>query len=73
VLPQLVTVLLYRWEVTVRASVVVGFLTAAGLGYQLRLDLSFRRWTDVALALLAYLLLVWTVDVVSAGLRRLAR
>jgi phosphonate transport system permease protein len=64
--------LLYRWEVTVRASVVVGFLTAAGLGYQLRLDLSFRRWTDVALVLLAYLLLVWAVEVVSAGLRRLA-
>ncbi len=73
VLPQLVTVLLYRWEVTVRASVVVGFLTAAGLGYQLRLDLSFRRWTDVALVLLAYLLLVWAVEVVSSGLRRLAR
>ena len=72
-LPQLVTYLLYRWEVIVRASVVVGFITAGGLGYQLRLDLSFRRWTDVALVLLAYVLLVWTVDAVSSGLRRLAR
>jgi phosphonate transport system permease protein len=72
-LPQLVTYLLYRWEVIVRASVVVGFITAGGLGYQLRLDLSFRRWTDVALVLLAYVLLVWTVDVVSSLLRRLAR
>lgn len=72
-LPQLVTYLLYRWEVIVRASVVVGFITAGGLGYQLRLDLSFRRWTDVALVLLAYVLLVWTVDAVSSLLRRLAR
>jgi phosphonate transport system permease protein len=72
-LPQLVTYLLYRWEVIVRASVVVGFITAGGLGYQLRLDLSFRRWTDVALVLLAYVLLVWTVDAVSSALRRLAR
>jgi hypothetical protein len=48
VLPQLVTFLLYRWEVIVRSSIVVGFITGAGLGYQLRLDLSFRRWTDVA-------------------------
>lgn len=72
-LPQLVTFLLYRWEVIVRASVVVGFITAGGLGYQLRLDLSFRRWTDVALVLLAYVLLVWTVDAVSSALRRLAR
>jgi phosphonate transport system permease protein len=72
-LPQLVTYLLYRWEVIVRASVVVGFITAGGLGYQLRLDLSFRRWTDVALVLLAYVLLVWTVDAASSTLRRLAR
>jgi phosphonate transport system permease protein len=73
VLPQLVTFLLYRWEVIVRSSVVVGFITGAGLGYQLRLDLSFRRWTDVALILLVYVLLVWAVDAMSSALRRLAR
>lgn len=72
-LPQLVTFLLYRWEVIIRATVVVGFITGAGLGYQLRLDLSFRDWTDLALVLLCYVLLVWVVDAVSALLRRLAR
>ena len=72
-LPQLVTFLLYRWEVVVRASVVVGFITGAGLGFALRLDLSFRRWTDVTLVLLAYVLLVWSVDLTSSLLRRLAR
>jgi phosphonate transport system permease protein len=72
-LPHLITLLLYRWEVTIRATVVVGFVTAAGLGHQLRLDLSFRRWTDVALVLVAYVVLVWTVDAMSSALRRLAR
>ena len=72
-LPQLVTFLLYRWEVVLRASIVVGFITGAGLGLALRLDLAFRRWTDVALVLATYVLLVWTVDVVSSLLRRLAR
>lgn len=72
-LPQLVTFLLYRWEVIIRATVVVGFITGAGLGYQLRLDLSFRDWTDLALVLLCYVLLVWVVDAASALLRRLAR
>lgn len=72
-LPQLVTFLLYRWEVIVRASVVVGFITAAGLGFALRQDLSFRRWTDVALVLLVYVLLVWSADLLSSALRRLAR
>ena len=72
-LPQLVTFLLYRWEVVLRASIVVGFITGAGLGFALRLDLAFRRWTDVALVLLTYVLLVWAVDLVSSLLRRLAR
>lgn len=72
-LPQMVTFLLYRWEVILRASVVVGFITGAGLGYQLRLDLSYRDWTHLALVLLAYVLLVWAVDAVSSLLRRLAR
>lgn len=73
VLPQFVTFLLYRWEVIIRASVVVGFVAAVGLGYQLRLDLSFFRYTDVALLLIMYVLLVWAADLVSIGLRRLAR
>jgi hypothetical protein len=37
------------------------------------LDLSFPRWTDLALVLLCYVLLVWAVDAVSALRRRLAR
>jgi ABC-type phosphate/phosphonate transport system permease subunit len=72
-LPQLLTFLLYRWEMVIRATVIVGFVTGAGLGHQLRLDLSFRRWTEVGLILCTYVLLVWSVEAVAAGLRRLAR
>lgn len=73
VLPQFVTFLLYRWEVIIRTSVVVGLVAVTGLGYQLRLDLAFFRYTDVALLLIVYVLLVWAADLVSTGLRRLAR
>ena len=73
VVPHLVTFLLYRWEMVIRATVVVGFITGAGLGHQLRLDLAFRRWTELAVILTAYVLLVWAVEAVASGLRRLAR
>lgn len=73
VLPQLLTFLLYRWEIIIRATAVVGFVAGAGLGYQLRLDLSFLRYADVGLILAIYILLVWGVDLLSTGLRRLAR
>lgn len=72
-LPQLITFLLYRWEVMIRASAVVGFVTAAGLGYELRLALSRFDYTWIATLLLAYVALTFAVDLASAGLRRLAR
>ena len=73
VVPQLLGFMLYRWEVVMRATVVVGFITGAGLGYQLRLDLSFRRWTDLALVLVTYAALVWAAEAIAALLRRIAR
>ena len=54
-------------------AVIVGFAAASGLGFQFRLDMSFFRYTDVMLLLMVYVLLVWAVDLLSTGLRRLAR
>jgi phosphonate transport system permease protein len=72
-LPQFVTYLLYRWEVVIRTTVVVGFLSASGLGREFRLSLSFFHYTEITLIILWYLLLVIGVDLLSAYLRRLVR
>lgn len=73
VLPQLLTYLFYRWEVIIRATIVVGFVAVGGLGYEFRLNMSFFRYTDITLLLTVYLLLVWVVDLTSVGLRRLSK
>lgn len=73
VLPQLLTYLFYRLEVIIRATIVVGFVAAGGLGYEFRLNMSFFRYTDIALLLLVYILLVWMVDLMSVGFRKLSR
>ena len=72
-LPQFITYLLYRWEVVIRTSIIVGFVGAGGLGREFRLDMSFFRYTDIALLLVWYIILVVFVDLVSMYLRRLAR
>ncbi len=72
-LPQFITYLLYRWEVVIRTTVVVGFVSAAGLGREFRLSLSFFHYSEVTLIILWYLLLVIGVDLLSAWLRRLVR
>ena len=72
-LPQFLTYMLYRWEVVIRTTVVVGFVSAGGLGREFRLSLSFFHYSEVALIIFWYLLLVVGVDLLSAWLRRLAR
>ncbi len=72
-LPHFITYLLYRWEVVIRTTVVVGFVSTGGLGLQLRLNLSFFNYDQVTLLVMWYLLLVMGVDLLSAWLRRLAR
>ena len=72
-LPQFLTYMLYRWEVVIRTTVVVGFVSAGGLGREFRLSLSFFHYSEVALIIFWYLLLVVAVDLLSAWLRRLAR
>jgi len=69
-LPHFLTYLLYRWEVIIRTTVVVGFVSAGGLGREFRLSLSFFHYTDLALLIMWYLILVIGVDLLSAWLRR---
>ena len=72
-MPQFLTYLLYRWEVVIRTTVVVGFVNAGGSGREFRLSLSFFQYTDVALLIMWYLILVVAVDVLSTVLRKMIR
>ena len=72
-LPQFLSFALYRWEVVIRTTIVVGFVSAGGLGREFRLAMSFFHYTDVAMILATYFLLVVLVDVLAGALRGLAR
>jgi phosphonate transport system permease protein len=72
-LPQFLTYLLYRWEVIIRTTIVVGFVAAGGLGQEFRLRMSWFHYDHVLLLLICYLVLVVAVDLAAAGMRRLAK
>ena len=73
VLPQSLSYTLYRWEVVIRTTIVVGFVAARGLGREFRLGMSFFQYDKVMLLLMCYLLLVLGVDLIAAWLMRLVR
>ena len=69
-LPELTSYSVYRWECAIRASVVMGFVGAGGLGQQMELSMKMLAGGEVLTMLLMFMLLVWVADQVSAALRR---
>lgn len=73
VTPSMLTYLLYRWEDIIRATIIVGFVVAGGLGREFRLSMNTFEYTEVTLYLICYVLLVISVDVLSGLLRWLTK
>lgn len=61
---------IYRWECAIRASVIMGFVGAGGLGQQMDLSLRMFAGGEVASMLLVFLALVLLADLLSRVLRR---
>lgn len=69
-LPELVSYSVYRWECAVRASVVMGYVGAGGLGTQMELSMRMLNGGEVSTILLAFFLLVVLADAISWALRK---
>ena len=69
-LPELMSYSVYRWECAVRASVIMGFVGAGGLGMQMELSMRMLNGGEVSTMLLIFLLLVVLADSISALLRK---
>jgi phosphonate transport system permease protein len=68
--PQLVAYTLYRWEVNIRASAVLGVVGAGGIGKQLHISLSLFQEHRTLTLLLVIFALVSAVDLFSGWLRQ---
>ena len=68
---ELASYTVYRWECAVRASVVMGFVGAGGLGQLMDQSMKMLNGGEASSILLTFLLLVLMADALSAGLRRL--
>jgi phosphonate transport system permease protein len=68
--PQLVAYTLYRWEVNIRASAVLGIVGAGGLGKALYLSLSLFQHHRTLTLIAVTVAVVTAVDLFSSWLRR---
>jgi phosphonate transport system permease protein len=69
VLPEFASFSLYRFEIDVRSSTILGLVGAGGIGVPLMLAQQQRNWENVGLILVIIILFVGLIDVISAKIR----
>lgn len=67
---ELASYTVYRWECAIRASVVMGFVGAGGLGQLMDQAMKMLNGGEAATILLAFMVLVFSADGLSGWLRR---
>ncbi len=67
---ELASYTVYRWECAIRASVVMGFVGAGGLGQLMDQAMKMLNGGEAATILLAFMVLVFAADGFSGWLRR---
>ncbi|TCP11089.1 phosphonate transport system permease protein [Crenobacter luteus] len=69
-LPELISYTVYRWECAIRASAVMGFVGAGGIGQLLDTSIKMMNGGEVSTLLIVFLLLVLMTETVSRFARR---
>jgi phosphonate transport system permease protein len=70
VMPNILAYWLYRFEINIRASAVLGIIGAGGIGRELVSQLSFHNYARAGTVLFLTIIAVITVDMISARVRR---
>ena len=69
VLPTIEGVGIYRWDINIRESTILGLVGAGGIGLQLNGSINTLAWTQVSTILLVILVTVFISEWVSAKVR----
>ena len=69
ILPTFVGVSVFRWDINIRESTVLGLVGAGGIGLQLQASLNVLAWPQVTLILLTIFLTVLFSEWLSAKAR----
>lgn len=70
VMPNILAYWLYRFEINIRASAVLGVVGAGGIGGELIAQLRFRNYSRASTVLVLTIAAVLAVDAISARIRR---
>jgi phosphonate transport system permease protein len=70
VLPVIYGTIVYRWDINIRESTVLGFVGAGGIGIMLYASINQFAWHEVSVMLIAIFAVVLVSELVSATVRK---
>jgi phosphonate transport system permease protein len=67
--PKFLAFILYQWDINIRMSTVIGFVGGGGIGQQFRLWVGLNQYSAAGMATWAIVVMVWSMDTISARAR----
>ncbi len=69
IIPQFISFTLYRWDINVRMSTIIGFVGGGGIGFILTQYINLLQWNQAGTAIWLIAIVVMAMDYVSAVVR----
>jgi phosphonate transport system permease protein len=69
VIPPFLSYTIYRWDINVRMSTIIGFVGGGGIGYILKPRVDLGEWGEVGTLVILIAVTVWLMDLASAAIR----
>lgn len=69
VVPPFIAFTMYRWDINVRMSTIIGFVGGGGIGFLLQQQINLLRYKQAGVAVLAIAIVVSVLDYASAWIR----
>ncbi|ADU31257.1 phosphonate ABC transporter, permease protein PhnE [Evansella cellulosilytica] len=70
IIPEFLSYAIYRFEIDVRASTILGIIGAGGIGTLVTIATQNRNWDEVGMILLVIIVVVTVIDYLSAAIRK---
>lgn len=69
IIPPFIAFTLYRWDINVRFSTIIGFAGGGGIGFVLVQNINLLQYRQAAVMMIAIALVVWLLDYASSKIR----
>lgn len=70
IIPPYIAYTLYRWDINVRMSTIIGFVGGGGVGFLLSQSIRLLRYREASVMMLAIAIVVSLLDYISASVRK---